>query len=343
MPALALFSLAVLVALAVVLRHRLLYLIDHVLELIDILLARARRLPMVVAAVFLTPSLVILGVFAFFPLLYAVYLSVFNTRRGVFAGMANYARAWDDPEFWRSIKVTFFYGLGTVPLAMGISLLVAWLLFRVTRFRGLFRTLYFLPYVTSVVASATVWRVMLRPQSGFVNILLGHLGLAPQQWLIEPRGVLHLLTNGAVPADVGPSLALCCIIAFDVWHASGFMIVIFLAGLSAIPKQFEESARLDGAGAIAVFRHITLPLLSPTLFFLLIVSAIRSFQAFNSFYALVNARGEDTQNLMVYIYAQFYENQNIGYGAALAVLMCAAIVLLTIAQWRYLGSRVHYQ
>ena len=121
------------------------------------------------------------------------------------------------------------------------------------------------------------------------------------------------------------------------------MVVVFLAGLSSIPRQLEEGARLDGATTFQVVRHVSLPLLSPTIFFLLIVSAIKSFQSFNSFYALVSAPGEDSQNLMVYIYAQFYQNQRIGYGAAVAMLMCAAIVALTIVQWRLVGRRVHYE
>ncbi|NUM56925.1 MAG: sugar ABC transporter permease [Candidatus Hydrogenedentes bacterium] len=316
---------------------------DAVLERIDLLLDRFHRRPGVIAALLLSPSLLVLSVFAFFPLLYAVYISLFDTRRGSFIGAGNYARAWGDPEFWRSIKVTCYYALGTVPLSLAVSFAIAWLLFRVTFARGLFRTLYFLPYVTSAVAAATVWRALLRPQSGLVNLLLDSAGFETQKWLIEPRGILHLLTDGLVPVSFGPSLALCCIIAFDVWHSSGFMIVVFLAGLSSIPRQLEEGARLDGATTWQVVRHVSLPLLSPTIFFLLIVSAIKSFQSFNSFYALVSAPGEDTQNLIVYIYAQFYQNQQIGYGAAIAVVMCAAIVVLTIVQWRVVGRKVHYE
>ena len=318
-------------------------LIDAGLERFDAVLDRFQRRPGVVAALLLAPSLVVLGVFAFFPLLYAVYISLFDTRHGGFIGLGNYAQAWGEPEFWRSVKVTCYYALGTVPLSLTISFTIAWLLFRITFARGLFRTLYFMPYVTSAVASATVWRALLRPQSGLINLLLLSIGLGPQKWLIEPRGILHLITDGAVPPGIGPSLALCCIIAFDVWHASGFMVVVFLAGLSSIPRQLEEGARLDGATTFQVVRYVSLPLLSPTIFFLLIVSAIKSFQSFNSFYALVSAPGEDTQNLMVYIYAQFYQNQRIGYGAAVAMLMCAAIVALTIVQWRLVGRRVHYE
>ena len=317
--------------------------IDAALERCDNAIDRLRRRPSVLAALLLLPSVLVLGVFVFFPLLYAVYVSLFDTRRGVFIGGGNYAAAWNDPEFWRSLKVTCYYALGTVPLSLVVSFAVAWLLFRIAYARGLFRTLYFLPYVTSAVASATVWRALLRPQSGLVNLLLIAAGAGPQQWLIEPRGILHIVTGGFVPPSVGPSLALCCIIAFDVWHASGFMVVVFLAGLSAIPRQLEEGARLDGATTWQVVRHVSLPLLSPTIFFLMIVSAIKSFQSFNSFYALVSAPGEDTQNLIVYIYAQFYQNQRIGYGAAVAVTMCAAIIVLTIVQWRVVGRKVHYE
>lgn len=321
----------------------LVHFVDAGLECLDKILDRFYRRQGVIGALLLSPSLIILGVFAFFPLLYAIYISLFDTRRGIYFGAGNYIRAFNEPEFWRSVKVTFYYAIGTVPLSLAISFTIAWLLFRIVFARSVFRTLYFLPYVTSAVASATVWRALLRPQSGLINLVLINMGLEPQKWLIEPRGILNILTDGMIPPSVGPSLALCCIIAFDIWHASGFMIVVFLAGLSSIPKQLEEGARLDGASTWQVIRHVSLPLLSPTILFLLIVSAIKSFQSFNSFYALVSAPGDDTQNLIVYIYAQFYQNQRIGYGASVAVIMCAAIVLLTVIQWRFIGSKVHYE
>jgi multiple sugar transport system permease protein len=191
-----------------------------------------------------------------------------------------------------------------------------------------------------------IWRALFNPQFGVANEILGWVGLSPQQWLLEPRGVLCLMTGGYIPPGVGPSLALCCIIVFEIWHASGFMIVIFLAGLTAIPRELEESARIDGANALQVIRNVILPLLSPTIFFLAIVSVIKSFQAFNSFYALTgNGRGpvDSTQNVTVYIYSSFYEYQRLGYGAAVATLLCLAIVTLTLLQWRFVGRRVHYE
>jgi multiple sugar transport system permease protein len=297
-----------------------------------------------VAGLLLAPGLILIFVFGLLPLAYALYLSVWDTTRGGYTGAENYVRALRDPEFWSSLKVTIYYAVGTVPATLLASVFVAVLLFRIGRGRGLFRTVYFLPYVTSAVAAATVWRVLLRPRAGFVNVLMESVGASPQAWLLEPRGALHLATGGLVPPDVGPSLGLTCIMAFDVWHASGFAIVIVLAGLSAIPKQFEEAARIDGAGRWQVFRRITLPILSPTLFFLIIVSGIRAFQAFNSFYALTGgSHGQDTQNLVLYIYAQLYEGQRYGYGATLALLLFAGIVVLTVAQWRYLGRQVYYE
>lgn len=320
---------------------------DRFLEACDNLLDRTRTAKMqdtATAAVLLLPTFMVLGVFGIFPLFYAFYLSLYDTRRGVFVALGNYTRALSTSEFWNSFLVTVYYAVGTIPVCMVVSFTIALCLFRIVRGRSLFRTVYFLPYVTSVVASATVWRVILSPQTGLANVLLAKLGFPAQMWLLEPRGVLHLLTGGWVSPRVGPSLGLCCIILFEVWYASGFMIVIFLAGLSAIPRELEEAAVIDGASRFQLIRRIILPLLSPTVFFLSVVSSIKAFQAFNSFYALTNkARGEATQNLTVYIYAMFYENQRLGYGAAVATLLSLAIVCLTLLQWRYVGRRVHYE
>ena len=300
------------------------------------------------AGFLLSPVFAILGMFGVFPLFFAVYLSLFNYRRPerTFFALGNYARAVTEPSFWNSLLVTLYYVVGTIPVTMAVSFLIASLLYRIVRGRGLFRTLYFLPYITAVVASATVWAAMLHPQDGPVNAFLQLLGLQPQIWLLESRGVLHLLTNGWIRHDIGPSLALFCVMAFEVWHSSGFMVVIFLAGLTAIPRELEEAARIDGANWRQTTRAVTLPILSPTLFFLLVVSTIKAFQAFNSFYAMTGTgRGpqDTTQNLTVYIYANFYEFGRIGYGAAVATLLALGIVLMTVLQWRIAGRWVHYE
>lgn len=325
--------------------------LDRCLAVLDDLFDRLRSRPLKDAAVavfLLAPALAVLGTFGVFPLLYAVYMSLFGAKWGMgpFVGLANYTEALHSGTFWRSFLVTAYYAAGTIPVTMALSFLVANWLFRIVRGHGFFRTLYFLPYVTSAVAAAMVWRAIFNPQFGVANALLDWVGLAPQKWLLEPRSVLSLVAGNAEWAYVGPSLALCCVILFEIWHSSGFMIVIFLAGLTAIPRELEEAARIDGANAYQVARNVTLPLLSPTIFFLAIVSVIKSFQAFNSFYALTgDGHGplDTTQNLTVYIYAEFYEFHRWGYGTAVATLLCLAIVILTILQWRYVGRRVHYE
>lgn len=325
--------------------------VDGCVSRLDDLLdrVRGRRIKDGAVALFLlAPAVVILGAFGVAPLISSVYMSLFGGKYGAgpFVGLGNYIEALTTQSFWNSFLVTLYYAVGAIPVTMALSFLVAYWLFRIVRGRSLFRTVYFLPFVTSAVAAAMVWRAILNPQFGLANYVLTHVGVPAQQWLLEPRGVLHILTNGSVPPLVGPSLALCCVILFEIWHSSGFMIVIFLAGLTAIPRELEEAAKIDGASAGQVVRNVTIPLLSPTIFFLAIVSSIKAFQAFNSFYALTgDGRGpvDTTQNVIVYIYSNFYEYQRWGYGTAVATLLCIAIVTLTLLQWRFVGRRVHYE
>ncbi len=323
---------------------------DTLLAWLDDRLERTARGPwrdLPSASLLLAPALLILGLFGFLPLGTAVLMSLYGGKQGMgaFVGLANYVSALKNPEFWHSALVTVYYVLGTIPVALVLSFFVAYVLSRIVRGRAFFRVVYFLPYITSAVAAAMVWRAMLNPQTGLVNAVIGLAGLPAQQWLLEPRSLLHLATGGLVPPNWGPSLALCCIMVFDIWHSSGFLIVVILAGLTAIPRELEEAARIDGAGTRQVLRHVILPLLTPTLFFLIVVSTIRAFQAFNSFYALTQggARTLGTaENLILHLYANFYEYGYWGYGAAVAVLMSLAIIALTLVQWRFVGRRVHY-
>lgn len=298
-----------------------------------------------VALLLLSPALLILSVFVLFPMVSTFYMSLFGGKHGMgeFIGFSNYSTAFSNTEFRSSLLVTIYYVVGVVPISMTLSFLIAYGLYNITFAKGLLRSIYFLPYITSAVAAAMVWRSIFNPQSGIVNLLLHHAGMEPLNWLMEPRGILHILSNELIPASWGPSLGLVCIILFDVWHGCGFMVVVFLAGLTAMPRELEEAARIDGAGGFRLMLHVTLPLLSPTIFFLLIVSSIKSFQAFNSFYALTHGVGmPGTQNLLLYIYAQFYQYGYWGYGAAVATLLMVAIILLTLLQWRLLRKQVFY-
>jgi ABC-type sugar transport system permease subunit len=300
------------------------------------------------AGLLLGPAGLIIGVFGLLPIGASLYLSFFNGRykRGEFSGLGNYVEALTSPDFWNSVLVTLYYLVGTIPATLVIGYGIARLLLGVGRGRMAFKTLYFLPYVTSAYAAALVWRAMLNPQTGPANRVLSWAGLPAQQWLMEPRGLLHIVTGGLVPDDVGPSLALCCVMVFDVWHGLGFTVVILLVGLASIPRELEESARIDGASAWQVNRHVTLPMLSPTLYFLAVVGTIKGFQAFNSFYALTQSGGNTlgtTENLVLYLFANFYEFGRWGYGAAIAALLLFAIIGLTVIQARVARRWVYYE
>lgn len=324
----------------------------HLLGRVDDWLEQwGKRKEQLTAILLLTPALAVLGVFGILPLVLAIGLSLFQ---GIgldmhFTALRNYQRALQDPDFWNALRVTLYFALGSIPVSLLISFILASLLKQIVWGRSFFRTVYFLPYVTSVVAAAIVWRAFLFPQGGPLNALLLMAGVPSEhlpRWLLEPRGVLSLLSGGLIPGNIGPSLALCCVILFEIWHSVGFMTVILLAALTAIPRELEEAAKMDGANWFQRARHVTIPLISPTLLFLLVVSGIKSFQAFNSFYALTgNGRGplNSTQSLTVYIFTNLYEYQDLGYGAAVAVLLACAIVALTLVQWHVVGRRVHYE
>jgi ABC-type sugar transport system permease subunit len=320
--------------------------IDRTLLYLDALLERVatprRQWP--AAIVFLLPALVVLALFHFLPILSALRLSLTGGRhgQGSYVGVANYAELAGSATFWNSARVTLFYAAGVVPSGIAIALCIALLLHRLPRGQAPLRTCFFLPYVTSITAAAMVWRILYNGQTGLLNTLLERAGLPPQQWLLEPRGLLHILSGGHFDAGTGPSLALCSIMLFDVWHGSGFLILVLLAGLAAVPRELEEVARLEGATALQVARHITVPLLSPTLLFLGIIGVAGAFQAFTSFYALAPGGGQalgSTENLMMHLYVSFYEYGYWGYGCAVAVVLSAVLVVLTLVQWRL--SRRH--
>ncbi len=297
---------------------------------------------------FVLPAIAVLGLFGVYPLVYAGMLSVSAAPRdgGGFVALANYADALRTKAFWDSARVTLWYAIGAVPVTLALSILIGLALFRVKRLVGILRTAFFLPYVTSVVAAAMVWRELFEPRSGLVNAVFDLIGLPAQTWLLEPRGVLHLISNGTIAPDVGPSLALVCVIVFEVWRSIGFMVVVVLAGLAGVPREYEEAARIDGASRWRIARYVTLPLLTPTLFFLAVIGSLHALQAFSDIFAMTgDGRGplSTTQNLPVYIFTNFYEAGRIEYGAAVAVLLAGGIVLLTALQFGVFGRRVHYE
>jgi len=302
------------------------------------------------AYLYLLPALLIIGGFHFLPIFYAFYISLHKWEivRERFIGLENYIDLIQDKDFGQSLVVTLYYVIGTVPLGLAVSLAVALLLFRNLKGTGIYRTIYFLPNVTSVVAAAVVWSWIFNPQQyGVLNYLLSLIGVQPQPWLLESNGIFKLLFQkiGVALPDWagGPSLALVCIVIMSIWSSLGFNMIVFLAGLGSIPKELQEAARIDGASEWSVFWKVTFPLLSPTTFFLLIISTIRAFQAFNQIFVMTNGGPlNTTRTITVYIFKTFYESTRIGYGAAIAFALFAIILVLTLVQFKAIGARVYY-
>ncbi len=309
------------------------------------------------AYLFILPAVLLVGIFDVLPSLAAFVMSL--TRWGVvyerFAGLDNY-RAILDPagtrfsEFMNSLGVTLWYVLLTVPIEMGIALIVAFVLYQGTVGRGIYRAVYFMPYITSVVAAALVFEWIFDANFGFLNWSLSLLGIGAQDWLREPEGVFQLVAAGAgitLPAILaGPSLALVAVSIFTIWHFIGFQTVIFLAGLTNISRELYEAARIDGAGERQIFTRITLPLLSPSIFFVLIIATIGAMRAFSQIFVLTNGGPLDTtRTVSMLIYRTFFErtsSNGIGLGAAMSFILVLIVVAITFVQFRVAGRKVFY-
>jgi multiple sugar transport system permease protein len=318
---------------------------------------KRRRHENLTGYLYIGPAAIILAVFSIFPVCYAVYVSLFNwrLRQGEFVGLDNYVRALTaDPKFGQSLVSTVWYVVGTVPVSIGLGLLIANLLAQKIRGRAVYRTIYFLPYITSVVAAAAVWLWILYPAPndwGLANAVMKKVGLPAQGWVEEETGVFQLVAQhfgGSLPDWMGgPSLALVCVMAFSVWQSLGFDVVVLLAALTNVPKEIYEAAAIDGATGWQRLRYVTVPLISPTLYFLSIVSVIRAFRVFNHVYILASKEASGSANTVtVYIFNAFYgeggQSVRVGYGSALAMILFVIILLVTLVQMRVIGTRVHY-
>jgi multiple sugar transport system permease protein len=310
----------------------------------------SRRRAQWFAYLYLLPAFFIIAIFRIVPSGYALWISTQSgtIRNFHFIGLNNYLRALAAPEFWDAMKVTVYYVLGTVPLTMVFGIGIAHLLSQKIRGRSIYRAIYFMPYVISTVASAIVWVRVFDPRSGFANRVLQFLGWPSQQWLIESEGVFRLVGEHfhvSVPswAD-GPALALVSVMIFAVWQSIGLDVIIFLSGLSNINPEFYQAGKIDGANSLQLFRHITIPLLRPTTFFVLVISIIESFQAFNHIYAMNRMAAQPlggpigaTRTVSVLMFSQLYEQNRPGYATSIAILSSVVILVLTLLQFRYLG------
>ena len=252
-----------------------------------------------------------------------------------------------DENWWKGLQVTVYYSAGTVPFQLGISLLLATLLFQNIKGKGFFRVIYFLPYITPPVAAAAIFRVLFsgRPTAP-INNLIGLFGAESLLWLDEPAGIFQMITGSGVTLPewaAGPSLALAVIIIYNIWTYVGYDTVIFLAGLGSIPSELYEAAAIDGAGRGAQFRHITFPLLSPTTYFLTLMAVIGTFKAFNHVWVLRSAAAlGTTDTASVMIFQEFFRNTRYGYASSLAIVLLGVVMILTLINNRIARERVFY-
>jgi multiple sugar transport system permease protein len=307
------------------------------------------------AYLYILPAFIIIATFHIIPVFYAVYISMNKgaINKFTFVGLDNYIRALTGGEFWNALVTTFTYALITMPFTITLGLFFAYMLYQGVRARGLFRAIFFLPYVVSTVGSAIVWAWIFDPRSGVANGILKAVGLPPLRWLIEPTGIFQLIATSAhvtLPGWAqGPSLALIAISIFSIWQMLGYDAVIFLAGLTNIPGELYEAARIDGANGVQLFRNITIPLLAPTTFFVVVISVIGSLQSFNHIFAMNKAAAQSlggplgsTSTLTVYMFDQLYSYSNYGYASAIAILLSVIILAFTLFNFRFLGRRVQY-
>ena len=270
--------------------------------------------------------------FTFLPIVISLYASFTRwdlLSAPIWRGFANYERMASDPRFWQSLKVTTLYTLAYVPLELAGGLSLALLVRPKLPGVKIFRTIYYLPVVFSGVAFVVVWMWMLNPEVGLINQSLRLMGIEGPRWLLDPQWSL-------------PALLL---MSFWGWGRS---MVIFLSGLSAIPNEIYEAAAIDGAGKGIQFLRITLPLLSPMIFFNLILSVISTFQTFTSAFIATNGGPLDsTLFLVLYIYRQAFQYLNMGYASALAWVFFLIVLVFTLLLVRsqrfwvfYLGDNI---
>ncbi|HZW39396.1 MAG TPA: sugar ABC transporter permease [Ignavibacteriaceae bacterium] len=275
---------------------------------------------------FLGPSLIVLAIFFFIPVLAAFILSftdldiysIGNTSYLRFVGLDNYAKLIYDPVFWTSLKNTFYFVLVGGPLSVAVSLGAALLLHsKLIKFKGLFRTFYFLPVVTTIVAVAVIWMFIYHPRFGVLNYLLSLVNINPVDWLGDP--------NWAMPA----------IILLAVWKNFGYNMIIFIAGLQNIPTDLYEAAEIEGASKWRQFISITIPQLAPTTLFISIITMIGYFQLFAEPYIMTQGGPvNSTLSIVLYMYQEGFRWWRIGYSTAIAFMLFIIIMIGTVIQFK---------
>ncbi len=280
---------------------------------------------------FILPAVLIISVFVFMPIVASLFLSFtqYNVLQPPkWVGLNNYYRLiFEDRLFWIAVRNTVMYVAGTVPIGVAISLLLAvWVDSVKIRFmKYLFRTVYFLPTITAIVAISVVWKWLYAGGTyGLINYVLVKLGIPPVDWLTNPKTTL--------PA----------IMLMSIWGGVGYNFIIFLAGLQGIPRTIYEAAEIDGASGLRNFWHITLPLLRPAIVFVVLMSVIGSFQVFDQVYILTQGTEyvggvlHSALTIVTYLYERGFERFEMGYASAIAYMLFLLIFVLTLTNLKFL-------
>jgi len=279
---------------------------------------------------FAAPFVILFGIFLAFPILASFVLSftsfglkdLANPVGSTVVGLKNYVDLFSDPVFWTALFNTFYFVIVGVPLTLVFGLLIATALNRgVSRFRTVFRVGYYLPVITSIVAIAVVWRFLLDPDVGLINMALGGLGITGPAWLADPV------------------LAMPSIIAMAVWRNLGFAMIVFLAGLQAIPATLYEAAAIDGAGRWQGFRYVTLPMLRPTILFMTVITTIGYLQLFEEPFVMTNGGPLDkTLSITMYMYQQGFTFFHQGFASSIAYVLFVIVAIVAFLQFKFLRS-----
>jgi sn-glycerol 3-phosphate transport system permease protein len=279
---------------------------------------------------YLAPSLILFAAFVFIPLAQSIYLSFFNTRAtGVittFAGLDHYVELLSSPAFRTGLLATTLFAAYTVPIGIALGLVLAVLLNQRLRGINVFRTMMSSTIAISAAVGALIWLLLLNPSLGLLNYILSLVGVRGPEWLIQP------------------AFAIIAVSVTTIWLTLGTNIIVLLAGLQSVPEEIYEAARLDGARGLGMFTRITMPMVSPSLFFLLVVDTIAVLQAFTQIHLLTRGGPVDATRVLVYsIYQDAFQNFQFGYASAQAVILFLLVMALTLIQFRFVERRVHYQ
>ena len=285
------------------------------------------------AYLYLLPAFAVLGVFVFYPIVktlrmgfYESYVYLTDTGKGL--GLASFAYVLKDPAFHLALRNTLIIVAVGVPITIVLALGSALFINSLRKGRGVFQTIYFLPYVTSTIAIGLVFRWLFHSDYGYINYFLSFLGVAPQKWL------------------TAPNLTIVSVTIFTVWNGLAFKIVLFLAGLQKIDPEYYQAARIDGTPPHRVFFRIAMPLLSSTFWMVVIISVIHAFKTYNEVYSLFGGNGAGPGNsaitVVYYIYDMFFNRSQVHYASAAAIIFLVIVLALTAIQKWVSRRLVHY-